>query len=787
MDLDGLLGKLDLQTKVRLLTGASFFTLHGEESIGLRPMAFSDGPTGVRGLEFTGGRQTSLLPNATLLAATWDVGTASAVGELLAEEAQRQDIHVVLGPTINLHRSPLGGRLFEAYSEDPLLTGLLAAAYVEGLQSRGVGACLKHLVANEAETERHTVNSVVDERTLREVYLLPFEIAVADADPWSVMAAYNDVNGVPATEQDEINNGILKDEWGWTGLLMSDWFATKSAAPAANGGLDLVMPGPTGPWGDALVSAVDAGDVPVDVIDDHVRRLLRLATRVGALGNQHPQQQDLPEPDSGRRREQLLELAVAGMTVLTNDGTLPLATDTSVALIGRHAVETQCMGGGSAQVRPPHQISVAEGLRTRLGGRLSVLDGVSVRTRPRPARPAYVSNPVTGMPGIRVRLYDESGALLEDSVTEEALVMVGLPGMAPVARAELSAVVPAGAMTIGVLGLASWTVRAGELTHEATLRTESTDLAEAVLRPPGWQADLVLDAPTELVAEARILGGEAGLGIVAEPTPAADDEAVAAAVKAAAAADVAVVVVGLTEEQETEAVDKSTLALPGRQDELVSAVADAARRTIVVVNAATPVLMPWLDKVDAVLWVGLPGQEGGHAVAAALLNEFEPSGRLVTTFPAADGAAPAWDVAPTGGELHYTEGLYVGYRGHAPAGLAPEPAFWFGHGLGYGSWSYGGGHVSGRTVTVEVTNTSAYDSREVVQVYLDPQQDGQPVRLVGWAAAEVRAGATATVTVACDDRMWRTWDPARHAWERLAGGELLVTRGLGDVRLRLPA
>ena len=245
---------------------------------------FSDGPTGVRGLEFSGGPLTCLFPNATLLASSWSVETAREVGSLLAEEAARQRIHVVLGPTINLHRSPLGGRLFESYSEDPLLTGCLAAAYVRGLQDAGIGACLKHLVANEAETERHTVNSVVDERTLRELYLLPFEIAVQDADPWSVMAAYNDVNGSPATEQDEINNGILKHEWGWPGLLMSDWFATKSAAPAANGGLDLVMPGPEGPWGDALVAAVDSGEVASAVLDDHVRRLLLLADRVGALG-----------------------------------------------------------------------------------------------------------------------------------------------------------------------------------------------------------------------------------------------------------------------------------------------------------------------------------------------------------------------------------------------------------------------------------------------------------------------------------------------------------------------
>ena len=214
MNLDILLDKLDLEAKVRLLTGATFFTLHEEAAVGLAAMAFSDGPTGVRGVEFSEGPRASLLPNATLLAAAWSEEVAHEVGALLAEEAERQHIHVVLGPTINLHRSPLGGRLFEAYSEDPLLTGRLAAAYVRGLQERGIGACLKHLVANEAETERHTVNSVVDDRTLRELYLLPFEIAVQDADPWSVMAAYNDVNGVPATEQDDINNGILKDGVG---------------------------------------------------------------------------------------------------------------------------------------------------------------------------------------------------------------------------------------------------------------------------------------------------------------------------------------------------------------------------------------------------------------------------------------------------------------------------------------------------------------------------------------------------------------------------------------------
>jgi beta-glucosidase len=274
------------------------------------------------------------------------------------------------------------------------------------------------------------------------------------------------------------------------------------------------------------------------------------------------------------------------------------------------------------------------------------------------------------------------------------------------------------------------------------------------------------------------------LGLVAEPTSVPDDEAISAAVAAAQLADVSVVVVGLTEEQETETVDKSTLRLPGRQDDMVSAVAAVAARTVVVINAATPVLMPWLDQVDAVLVAGIPGQEGGHAVAAALLNEIEPAGRLVTTIPSADGASPAWSVTPQAGVLAYDETVYIGYRGFA-AGLAKEPTFWFGHGLGYGTWSYGPATVSGRIVSLEVTNTSSNDSREVVQIYLDPQSDGQPMRLVGWTVVDVAAGETAQVQVTCDERMWRTWDASVGAWTLLEGGELLVARGLGDIRQRL--
>ncbi|MFI1990288.1 beta-glucosidase [Actinoplanes sp. NPDC020271] len=786
---------LDLATKVALLTGATTFTLAPNDQLGLREVRLSDGPTGVRGLKFSGGRVVALLPNATLLASAWDTAATYEAGRILAEEALAQRIHVVLGPTINLHRSPLGGRLFEAYSEDPLLTGKLAAAYVRGLQELGVAACLKHLVANESETDRNTMNSVVDEATLREVYLLPFEIAVEESDAWTMMAAYNDVNGVAATEQRHVNNEIVKGEWGYRGLIMSDWFATKTTAESANGGLDLVMPGPGGPWGDALVEAVKRGGVDEAVIDDHLDRLLLLAERVGARGPERDHPGDLPHPDSAVRREQLTRLAATGMTVLRNErGTLPLSRGTRVALIGRHAVQTIDMGGGSAQVNPPYQVSVAEGLPARMTD-VTVTDGVEVRTRPVPARGGFLTDPETGDPGVRVRLFDADGNLLESRFAARSSTMIGMDDdfAGAVCVAELTGRISvAGPVVLGVLGAGTWHVTAAGTAFDFSLDLVGGGIGEAVLTPPlrvdrftAAEGD-VLTARVELVAEGTF--ANAGLfGLIGHVAPRPVVDVLDDAVRAAAQADVAVVVAGLTEEQEAESVDKSTLALPGAQDALIEAVAGAARRTVVVVNAATPVLMPWLSRVDAVLWAGLPGQEGGHAVAAALLGELEPAGRLVTTFPAADGESPAWSVTPVDGDLPYTEGPFIGYRGHY-AGRAAEPAFWFGHGLGYGSWEYSGAErVGGEEpgVAVTVTNTSSRASREVVQVYLRPDDPRQPVRLAGWSAVTVGPGESARVTVRPDPRMWRVWNTTAGDWERDSGGELLIARGLGDIRATL--
>ncbi|MHC6222229.1 glycoside hydrolase family 3 C-terminal domain-containing protein [Arthrobacter sp. MMS24-S77] len=828
--IDAAIASLPLDRKVALLTGGDMFSLRAEPSIGLRRIIFSDGPTGVRGEKFTGGDKVAMFPNATLASGSWDEAAAERLGVSLGEEANRLGVDVVLGPTINLHRTPLGGRLFEAYSEDPLLSGRLAAAYVRGLQSKGIGASVKHFIANETETDRTTVDSVVGEQALREFYLLPYEICVQDARPWTIMAAYNKVNGVPSTEHDELVNGVLKAEWGFDGQVMSDWGAATSTGATALGGLDLVMPGPDGPWGEALVNAVAAGEVPEAVVNDHLRRLLRLAYRVGAWHPEgvlrtmaRPVGSSLPAPDAPERQEELRSAAAAGITVMTNSsGVLPVDLDRispshPLLVIGKHAGETMLQGGGSAQVRPARAMTIEDGLKEALGTEsLRVIDGVEVRRSPRPASAAVLRDPETGKAGLRVTSYDREDREQASTLEEDPRIAVGF-GQGPhegAARLELSAQIHlpgAETLELGGVGTGHWELHYDNLTETAQTRLSGDDPGEAILAPPSWLTRI--ERPSGHLLRLSVRPGEddAGLyglfAVVAQTASRPPAKVIAELTEKASGAGTVVVVVGLTDEQETEAKDKQTLSLPGAQDAMVCAVASAAERTIVVVNAATPVLMPWLDDVDAVIWAGLPGQEGGGAVADVLLGRREATGRLVTTFPAADGEGPAWDPRPTAGKLKYDEGVAMGYRGWYAAitaeqpGPAARPAFWFGHGLGWSSWEYlslapaAPPEPGGEQVAVTLRNSGTRPSREVIQLYLEGAAPGHkpegltertaPVRLIGWAVAEdVQPGEVRTVTVAVDPRASRVWDTASHGWQDLCGGDYLVARGLGDIRLR---
>ncbi len=360
------LAALTLEQKVRLLTGADLWALHPEPAAGLRRLVTSDGPAGVRGERWDERTPSANVPSPTALAATWDEARIERLGDLLAAECRRKGVDVLLAPTVNLHRSPYGGRHFECFSEDPLLTARIGIAYVRGLQRAGVGATVKHFVANDSETERFTLDARVDERTLRELYLAPFDAIVREARPWCVMAAYNRVGGHTMTESPLLRD-VLKDEWGWDGLVVSDWFATRSL-DAASAALDLAMPGPDSPWRDPLVEAVRDGRVSEAAIDDKVLRILRLAARVGALaGEEAGGGAPGAWPDDAVAAE-LRAAAAAGFVLARNHGALlPLGpTLKRVAVLGPNAAVARTLGGGSATVYPYYTVSPLEGIRAAL-------------------------------------------------------------------------------------------------------------------------------------------------------------------------------------------------------------------------------------------------------------------------------------------------------------------------------------------------------------------------------------------------------------------------------------
>lgn len=794
VDFDALVATLTLEQKVRLLTGADWWVLPAEPAIGLRPVALSDGPVGVRGTRHEETDPSANAPSASAIAASWDPELVARLARLLAAEARRKQVDVVLGPTINLHRSPLGGRHFECYSEDPLLTSRLGAAYVQALQACGVGATPKHYVANDSETERFTVDVRADERTLREVYLRPFEDLVREAGAWLVMAAYNSVNGATMTENPLLDEP-LKGEWGFDGVVVSDWFAARNTVAAGNAGLDLVMPSANSPWGEQLVAAVRSGQVSERAVDDKVRRLLRLAARVGALAGVSPPAQPAPVPAAPLLRE----LAAAGSVLLTNrDQLLPLNPPRlrRLAVIGPHAAEARTQGGGSAEVHPPYVVSPLAGLQEALSGRAEVVHAPGIRLAEglQPVAEPLVSQPDTGEPGLLVELLSADGSVLRRD-RRRAGKLRYTSGDLPAGTARLRATTrlradQSGAWRLGFVGIGQFTLEVdGETEFDEGAYPDDLNLVSAFADPPqravtrelaeGATVDLVLgyEIPAQAAATLCMLGYE---------RPARDpQQEFAHAVETAREADVAVVAVGTTERVESEGFDRQSLALPGNQDELVRAVAAANPRTVVVVCAGSPVLMPWRDQVAAVLLAWFGGQELGNALADVLLGAVEPGGRLPTTWPADTGDVPVLDTTPRGGQLAYEEGLHLGYRAWLRAGRAP--AFPFGHGLGYTDWAYESLEVSGATARVRVRNTGARPGKEVVQAYLSRSDSAvdRPVRwLAGFALARAEPGEAVTVEIPLDPKGFAYWSVAQQQWVTEPGRfGLAVGRNVADTPL----
>ncbi len=778
---------LTLEEKVQLLTGRDFWNTWPIEKIGLRRILVSDGPSGVRG-ETWDERDPSLnLPSATALAASWDVDIARRYGAAAAVEARRKGVDVVLGPTINLHRSPLGGRHFEAFSEDPILTADLAAAYVSGVQDNGVGATPKHYIANDSESERFTVDVQVDERPLRELYLLAFEKAITDAHAWLVMSSYNAINGVTATENDLLETP-LNSEWGFDGVVISDWTAVRSVDSAA-ASQDLVMPGPDGPWGAALVAAVRGGDIAESVIDRKVERILLLAARVGALEGVGSEQAPVLVEDGIAL---VREASAEGTVLLSNRGELPWApaSISSMAVIGHNASAARTQGGGSATVLPEATVSPLDGIRSAFADtKVSYSVGAVVQEGVMPLAIDQMVNPATGEPGLHVRFLDADGVELavED---RRATELVWFGGDAPIlasSRLELSTnFVPSATGTVrfgfASVGAAKIFVD-GELVLDEVLEAESDDLGAAFLSPPSVAApvDVIEGNPVSVRVEFDLndrvgpLASAMACTFGLEVDTSNPDGLIAEAVEAARAAEVAVVVVGTNSKVESEGFDRSSLALPGRQDDLVRAVAAANPRTVVIVNAGAPVLLPWRDEVAAVVMGYFGGQEAGDALADVISGVVEPGGRLTTTWPAEETDVPVLDVTPKDGVLRYDEGIHIGYRAWLKAGVTP--AYEFGHGLGYTTWSLDrvtldATSVSeGGSVTLEatITNTGDRAGKEVVQVYASRKDStiDRPERwLVGFAVARAGAGDAATAKITIPARAFAHWN---EGWEFEAG------------------
>jgi beta-glucosidase len=405
--INSLLSQLTLPEKVALLAGADVWHTVAIERLGIPAMKVSDGPNGARGIDDNTGPTSASFPVGIALGATWNPALVEQVGQALAAEVKDKGAHVLLAPTVNIHRSPIAGRNFECYAEDPFLSGTLASGYINGLQSQGVGACIKHFVCNDSEFERHSMSSEVTERPLREIYLEPFRIALENAHPWTIMSSYNRINGVWASENSRLLRDILKGEWDFDGLVISDWYGSYTDNVAA-GGLDLEMPGPARYLGDQVRRAVESGELDETLVDDKVRRLLRALFRVGAFDQ--PILQPEQSNDRPATRQLARQAAAEAIVLLKNEGELlPLNPDQPqrIAVIGENARWAQIMGGGSSSVNVHYAISPLEGLQNRAGAhiQLEYALGCPIHRVPPTIDPTWLTTGENGRSGLTLTYF----------------------------------------------------------------------------------------------------------------------------------------------------------------------------------------------------------------------------------------------------------------------------------------------------------------------------------------------------------------------------------------------
>ncbi|QXC61646.1 glycoside hydrolase family 3 C-terminal domain-containing protein [Aquihabitans sp. G128] len=792
---DAVLALLTLDEKASLTAGDDVWHLPGIERLGIGRLKVSDGPSGARG-ERIGTRRSMAFPCGTAMGATWDVELIGRLGVALGQEAADKGAHVLLGPTVCIPRTPLGGRTFESFAEDPWLSARLAVAYVRGVQGTGVGCCVKHFACNDQEHERMTISVQVDERTLREVHLPSFEAAVTEAGAWSVMSAYNRVDGEFSGEHRHLLGEVLKGEWGFDGVVVSDWGGTHSTVAAALAGLDVEMPGRADHLGPHLAAAVRAGDVSDAVLDDHARRILRLLDRAGVL-DQAPSNEEHEHDDEGRRRT-ARAVAVAGTVLLRNDGVLPLDPTAAlrVAVIGPNADRLEAGGGGSSAVVPHRTPSLVDELRDRLpAAELAFERGCRIDRGVPTIEPwalddgfvvTYFADPAFGGEPVLVETAGR-GQLVLLGAAPAGLALDAFSARATgTFRPDVSGPWRLGVANAGAARL----LLDGEVVVDNTEPTPGGFFFGLGSRTVDATVELEAGRAYELTVDLWGLEGLplAGFQVGAGRPPVADE--LDRAVAAAEAADVAVVVVGSNGQWETEGRDRRDLHLVGDQDELVRRVAEANPRTVVVVNAGAPVDLACAEAAAAVLVVWYPGEEGAPALADVVAGLADPGGRLPLTFPARieDGAAHG-RYPGAGGQVTYAEGVFIGHRHLDAHGI--EPAFAFGHGLSYAAFDLGRPEVvvagDGRsaTTTTTVTNVGSRAGTEVVQLYVGavaPSVPRPPLALAAFAKVALGPGESTEVVLEVGERAFSIWDVEQAGWRLEPGAyDLALGRSSRDL------
>ncbi|KAL4748228.1 hypothetical protein BDW72DRAFT_205812 [Aspergillus terricola var. indicus] len=805
-----LLSQLTLEEKAALLSGSDFVHSSGVPRLNIPRLKIVDSINGVKGSDIHHGTPTAVFPSSTLYGATWNNALMEELGAALADQAKLKSAQVVLGPTINIHRDPRGGRNFECFSEDPLLSGQLAAAIVRGIQSNGVAACPKHFVCNESEFKRreYDVQEDWDGRTVREIYLAAFQELLRKCEPSALMVSYNKLNGVHTTES-PILKSILRDEWNYNGCLISDWFATKSTAASVNAGLDLEMPGQTVFRGERLVDAVQRGLVDEQRVDESAARVLALieATRDSQSGE--PERSELrPETSS-----LALRIASEGVVLLKNEHhVLPLDMRCAprIAVIGVPAAEPVISGGGSASAPPQFIQRPLECIRTAhpVPSLVEYVRGVKTN-RIVPTVRLVQTRSQSGEPGFDIAYFNQGCDVPvyteHQKVPVVAMVRDLKPGLEATGfRYEISTTItPA---TTGVHTLAA------RVTGAFSLLVNDNVVASLATQAPVSMEDFLFEpARLEHRASVSMLAGKPyQVRLVAhariprqndyEPTPHGavlcyeEDEneraCIAQAVHAASVADVSIIFAGRNQEYESEGFDLVSNSLPEAQIKLIKAVAAVSHRTVLVLNCGNPIdVAPFVDDVDAVLNAHFPGEEGGQAITDILTGKTNPSGRLATSWPRKfdRGHVPSFDHFPaklTDGRytISYAEGIQVGYR-HPDV---ERTALWqFGFGLSYTTFEYSNLAISditelSITVSVRVKNTGFYPGHEVVQVFVAPScpKVWRPAReLKGYAKVWLLCGEVKSVSIDLQRKeAFSYWDEAIKQW-RLEAGTYQVTAG----------